>query len=93
MWAKHHRPPAPEWAIPAEIVRCESNFTNEPPNSAGAAGFYQILGSTWTAYGGSAPADASQHSRAEQDTVARRIVRDSPRGLGEWDCARMLGYA
>lgn len=74
--------------IPEYIVICESKGTNEGPNGPlAAAGYYQIIPETWAAYGGSPPNDASQHSKAEQDRVARRIVRDSPRGLGEWACA------
>lgn len=82
LWARHHPPPRPKWAIPAAIVGCESDFTNEPPNYASAAGYYQITAETWAAYGGRPPDDASQHSKREQDEVAGRIYRDA--GTGPW---------
>jgi muramidase (phage lysozyme) len=87
-WGRTHyvAPPRPRWVIPEYIVICESKGRNEPPNSASAAGYYQIIASTWAAYGGSPPNDASQHSKAEQDAVARRIW-DGGRGAGQWDCA------
>lgn len=72
------------WAIPAAIVMCESKGTNEAPNSAGAAGYYQIIPSTWSSHGGRPPDDASKHSKAEQDAVARRIWDEG--GPGEWVC-------
>jgi len=52
--------------------------------SSGAAGKYQILESTWLAYGG--PPD---HSPYEQEVIARRIAYHGwrgtpPQGLGAW---------
>ena len=44
------------WAIPYAIVLCESGGQNLPPNSAGASGYYQIIPSTWTGFGGTGPA-------------------------------------
>ena len=79
-WWLNHRPPEPVWAIPAAIVICESKGTNESPNEAGAAGYYQIT--EWEAKGGSPPDDASQHSKAEQGVVARRLYREQ--GTGPW---------
>lgn len=76
--------------IPAYIVECESHFTNEPRHvyapGIDPAGYYQIIGSTWAAYGGSPPDDASQHSKAEQDQVAARIW-DHGAGASQWACA------
>lgn len=74
------------WAIPEYIVMCESKGTNEAPNGAGAAGYYQIIPSTWSAYGGSPPDDASQHSKDEQSAVAARIW-DHGNGASQWVCA------
>lgn len=70
---------------------CESKGINEPPNSEGASGYYQIIPSTWAAYGGSPPDNASEHSKPEQDAVASRIW-DGGRGAGQWECARIVGY-
>ncbi len=71
--------------IPEYIVMCESKGQNLAPNSADASGYYQILGSTWTAYGGSPPAEAYLHSKSEQDAVAARIWREG--GPSQWVCA------
>jgi muramidase (phage lysozyme) len=74
--------------LPKYVVVCESKETNEGPNGPLlAAGYYQIIPSTWEAYGGKPPNDASKHSKAEQDRVALNILHNSPRGLGEWSCA------
>jgi hypothetical protein len=83
-WRRHHPPPAPVWAIPEAIVMCESGGANLSPNSAGAAGYYQIIPGTWASHGGSTPDDASQHPKSEQDRVARRIWAEG--GPGEWVC-------
>ena len=72
------------WAIPEAIVMCESggNYSALNPTS-GAGGAYQILPSTWAAYGGKgAPHEASP---AEQDRIAAQIWADS--GPGAWVCA------
>jgi septal ring factor EnvC (AmiA/AmiB activator) len=82
--------PSGGWAIPYPIVLCESGGQNLSPNSAGASGYYQILPSTWSEYGGSGPA-AYLASKAEQDAVAARIWNGGA-GAGAWVCARMLGY-
>jgi hypothetical protein len=73
-----------QWAIPEAIVMCESggNFHAVNPSS-GAGGAYQILPSTWAAYGGHGrPQDASP---AEQSRIAAQIWRDS--GPSAWVCA------
>ena len=72
------------WAIPAYVVMCESHGQNLPPNSAGASGYYQIIPSTWAAYGGAGPA-AYLASKGEQDQVAARIWREG--GPSQWVCA------
>ena len=72
------------WAIPQAIVMCESggNYSALNPSS-GAGGAYQILPSTWAAYGGKgAPHRAS---KTEQDRIAALIWRDS--GPSAWVCA------
>jgi hypothetical protein len=71
------------YTIPAYIVQCESggNYSAVNPQTA-AGGAYQILPSTWQAYGGTgSPQDASP---AEQGQVAARIYAD--RGASAWTC-------
>ncbi len=72
------------YAIPTYIVMCESGGNYHALNpSSGAGGAYQILPSTWAAYGGQgAPQDAP---KAEQDRIAAEIWRDS--GPSAWACA------
>lgn len=72
-----------DWAIPNSIVMCESggNFGALNPSS-GAGGAYQILPSTWQAYGGSGL--PHQASPAEQHRIASQIWRDS--GSSAWVC-------
>ena len=72
------------YAIPTYIVICESGGNYQALNaSSGAGGAYQILPSTWSAYGGQgAPQDAP---KAEQDRIAGEIWRDS--GPSAWSCA------
>ncbi|HEY6654665.1 MAG TPA: transglycosylase family protein [Solirubrobacterales bacterium] len=72
------------YSIPTYIVMCESGGNYHALNSSsGAGGAYQILPSTWRAYGGQgAPQDAP---KAEQDGIAAEIWRDS--GPSAWACA------
>ena len=72
------------YSIPTYIVMCESGGNYHAVNpSSGAGGAYQILPSTWAAYGGQgAPQDAP---KAEQDRIAAEIWRDS--GPSAWACA------
>src|SRR5579862_1349074 len=81
--------PSGGWAIPYQIVLCESGGQNLPPNSAGASGYYQILPSTWKLFGGTGPA-AYLASKAEQDAVASRIWRGGA-GASNWSCAAIVG--
>jgi peptidoglycan hydrolase CwlO-like protein len=71
------------FAIPTYIVMCESGGNYHAYNpSSGAGGAYQILPSTWRAYGGQgAPQDAP---KAEQDRIAAEIWGDS--GPSAWSC-------
>jgi peptidoglycan hydrolase CwlO-like protein len=72
------------YSIPTYIVMCESGGNYHALNpSSGAGGAYQILPSTWAAYGGQgAPQNAP---KAEQDRIAAEIWRDS--GPSAWSCA------
>jgi septal ring factor EnvC (AmiA/AmiB activator) len=72
------------YAIPTYIVMCESGGNYHALNpSSGAGGAYQILPSTWAAYGGQGgPQNAP---KAEQDRIAAEIWRDS--GPSAWSCA------
>ncbi len=71
------------YSIPTYIVMCESGGNYHAVNpSSGAGGAYQILPSTWEAYGGQGlPQDAS---KAEQDRIAALIYADS--GSSPWVC-------
>jgi peptidoglycan hydrolase-like protein with peptidoglycan-binding domain len=71
------------YSIPSSIVSCESNGNWSAVNpSSGAGGAYQILPSTWAAYGGTgSPQDASP---AEQSAIAARIYADQ--GPSAWTC-------
>jgi len=80
------------WAIPWPIVKCESGGRNLPPNRASAAGYYQIISSTWAAYGGRAFAPrADLATKAQQSIIAARIW-DGGRGASQWVCAKLTGY-
>jgi transglycosylase-like protein/putative peptidoglycan binding protein len=71
------------YSIPAGIVQCESggNYSAVNPSS-GAGGAYQILPSTWQAYGGQGlPQDAPP---AEQDRIAAAIY--AHQGASAWTC-------
>lgn len=81
------------WAIPAKIVYCESKYLNLPPNSAGASGYYQIIPSTWIAYGGGRYASqAYLASKSAQDTIAAKIW-DGGNGASQWTCTGIVGYS
>jgi septal ring factor EnvC (AmiA/AmiB activator) len=72
------------YAIPTYIVMCESGGNYHALNSSsGAGGAYQILPSTWRAYGGQGL--PQNRSKAEQDRIAAEIWRDS--GPSAWSCA------
>lgn len=82
------------FAIPTYIVACETRGYSgyerfkavNPNNPARPAGAYQIITSTWLAFGGGrfAPtADAA--TPHEQHTIARRIWQQA--GSGQWECA------
>ena len=72
------------YSIPTYIVMCESGGDYSALNpSSGAGGAYQIMPSTWEAYGGTGlPNEAS---KAEQDRIAALIWADV--GSSAWTCA------
>jgi hypothetical protein len=75
------------WAIPSSVVQCESGGQDLGPNSAGASGYYQIIPSTWAAYGGTQYAGAAfEASAAQQAVVASRIWAGGS-GASQWVCA------
>jgi peptidoglycan hydrolase-like protein with peptidoglycan-binding domain len=71
------------YSIPASIVICESGGNYRAVNSStGAGGAYQILPSTWAAYGGTGlPQNASP---AEQNAIAAKIWATG--GRSQWSC-------
>ncbi|HKH42608.1 MAG TPA: transglycosylase family protein [Solirubrobacterales bacterium] len=72
------------FAIPTYIVMCESGGNYSALNaSSGAGGAYQILPSTWRAYGGQGL--PHQAPKEEQDRIAAQIWADS--GPSAWACA------
>jgi TolA-binding protein len=86
--ARQHR--SSGWAIPRYIVMCESggNYRAENPTTT-ASGAYQILDSTWAAYGGiklSGIGHAASAAPWQQDEIARRIWNGGA-GAGQWSCA------
>ena len=72
------------YSIPTYIVMCESggNYSALNPTSM-AGGAYQIIPSTWEAYGGQGL--AHEAPKAEQDRIAAEIWADS--GPSAWSCA------
>lgn len=71
------------YSIPSGIVQCESGGNYGAVNpSSGAGGAYQILPSTWQAYGGQGlPQNASP---AEQNRIAAQIY--ASQGPSAWTC-------
>jgi peptidoglycan hydrolase-like protein with peptidoglycan-binding domain len=71
------------YSIPSGIVQCESGGNYGAVNSSsGAGGAYQILPSTWQAYGGQGlPENAP---KAEQDRIAGEIY--ARQGGSAWTC-------
>jgi hypothetical protein len=73
------------WAIPSQIVACESGGDYGALNpSSGAGGAYQILPSTWRAYGGAGQPQTAPP--AEQDRIAAQIWATA--GPSAWVCAQ-----
>jgi len=72
------------YSIPTYIVMCESggDYSALNPTSM-AGGAYQIIPSTWEAYGGKGL--AHEASKSEQDRIAAEIWADS--GPSAWSCA------
>ncbi len=71
------------YSIPTYIVMCESggNYSALNPSS-GAGGAYQVLPSTWEAYGGQG--EPQNAPKAEQDRIAAEIWAAS--GPSAWVC-------
>lgn len=76
--------------MPCSIVSCESHYIATARNSVSSAGgYYQVLDSTWYAYGGSHNGDshpAAAAPPAEQHQVASRLYRAE--GTSPWDASR-----
>ena len=77
--------PGGPWAIPWQVVQCESGGQNLPPNGAGASGYYQMLPETWKGLGGSTR-HAYQAPKAEQDRLAAALWA-SGSGARNWVCS------
>ena len=72
------------YSIPTYIVMCESGGNYGALNaSSGAGGAYQIIPSTWEAYGGRGT--SHEAPKVEQDRIAAEIWADS--GGSAWVCA------
>lgn len=70
----------------SEIARCESGGDPTAQNAvSSASGLYQMIDSTWRAYGGST-AHARQASVAEQTAVARRLL--AAEGTTPWNSSK-----
>jgi hypothetical protein len=76
------------WAIPRSVVMCESGGDADAVNwrnPARPAGAYQIVTSTWHAYGGGRYARTADRAPLwAQHVVARRVLRGQ--GPGAWAC-------
>ena len=71
------------YSIPSSIVQCESGGDYSAVNSSsGAGGAYQILPSTWQAYGGQGLPEGAP--KAEQDRIAAEIY--AHQGRSAWSC-------
>lgn len=76
--------PGGPYSIPTYIVMCESGGNYAALNSSsGAGGAYQILPSTWEAYGGNGLPHLAP--KAEQDRIAALIWAND--GPGAWVCS------
>lgn len=71
------------WVIPSAVVQCESGGQNLAPNSASAAGYYQIIKSTWAGYGGYS--SANEAPKSVQDAKAAQLWNGG-KGSGDWVC-------
>jgi Transglycosylase-like domain/Putative peptidoglycan binding domain len=73
------------YAIPSQVVQCESGGNPSAVSPYSGGGLYGILDSSWQAYGGTAyaphPYDASA---SQQGAIARKIL--ASQGPGAWQC-------
>lgn len=69
-------------------MRCESGGDNEPPNEAGASGYYQFIVSTWQSVlrllRVDGPPEAYLAPKSLQDRAARRLWNGGA-GQGNWN--------
>ena len=73
------------YAIPSQVVQCESGGNPSAVSRYSSGGLYGILDSRWQAYGGTAyaphPYDASA---SQQGAIAHKIL--ASQGPGAWQC-------
>jgi len=79
-----------EWAIPSSVVECESGGQNLSPNYAGASGYYQIIPSTWQAYGGTRYAPSAYQATAQEQAAVAARIWNGGAGANQWVCASRM---
>lgn len=77
------------YAIPTEIVMCESHGDPHAVNYNNPdrpAGYYQIITSTWLANGGGAYAPTADKASAEAQAIVAARIWNGGAGRSQWAC-------